>query len=130
MKLLATTILTFVLGTMFVSLFHMSHMDMHGGMVDCPFMHHQETICPMNLADHLGAWKGVFLAIAPSVLLLLVGSAFVIGIASVAPNLLQRTLFHPIPIPMRVLTERTYSYVHRPLQELFANGILHPKLFL
>lgn len=130
MKAVAGVILTFLLGAMFVSLFHMSSgMDMTGGMSDCPFMSHEEVLCPMNVADHIGAWKSAFLAIAPTIVLLLTAAAAVAVVVSIAPHLLRRR-FKPIPVlGESYLRECTYSFVYRPLQELFSNGILHPKVF-
>jgi hypothetical protein len=129
MKLVGNIIMVTVLGTMFLSLFHMSMgMDMHGGMTDCPFVVHDEVICPMDLADHLVAWKSVFTAVSPTLLLLLGLTGFVALVASVAPNLLRKISYASPPI-QRWLEVRTYTFSYRPLQELFSNGILHPKLF-
>lgn len=114
---------------MFFSLFHLSMgMEMSGGMTGCPFAAHEEVVCSMNLVDHIGAWKSVFLAVSPAVLLLatIVGAAFIT--VSVAPNLLQRIRY----LYFRTHTfrsEELYSFSVRPLQELFSRGILHPKLF-
>ncbi len=127
-KLLALTAIVFFLGTMFFSLFHMSMgMDMFGGMNDCPFMVHEEVICPMDLADHLGAWKSAFLAVVPTLAILLVVS-MAIFVALIAPNLLRR-IQYASPPQSRWLKVRTYTFSYRPLQELFSNGILNPKLF-
>ena len=129
MKILARTMLFFMLGTMFVSLFHMSTgMDMSAGMTDCPFASGQETICPMEVTDHMTAWKNAFLAAIPSLTLLLTLAGVAILVASVAPNLLQSIRYLAPPLP-RWLQYRTYTYPYRPLQELFSSGILHPKLF-
>lgn len=129
MKLTASLILTFLLGAMFVSLFHMSMgMDMHGGMSDCPFMAHEEVICPMDLADHLAAWKSVFQAVAPTIVLLIAAAGAVALAVTVAPHLFTSKR-RPVPILPRLLRERTYSFSYRPLQELFSSGILHPKVF-
>jgi len=129
MKIMAGIILTFLLGAMFVSLFHMStDMNMSGGMTDCPFMSHEEVVCPMNLADHIGAWKSVFLAVAPTISLISVIAGLVAFAYAIASNLLFRrryTLFKK----SFCHKERTYTFSYRPLQELFSNGILHPKLF-
>ena len=128
-KLLSFTLLVFFLGTMFFSLFHMSMgMDMSGGMNDCPFMSHEEVVCSMNLADHIGAWKSVFQSIAPAVTLLLAVAGIAVFVASVAPNLLQR-MQYALPSQNRWFQARTYTFSYRPFQELFSNGILHPKLF-
>jgi len=118
------------LSVMFLSLFHMPvGMDMSGSMSsDCPFMSHEEVICSMSTLDHLTAWKSAFMAVLPSLTLLLLAIATVVLVFSVAPNLLQRQRYRAI-LPIYNLEERTYSYSYRPLQELFSNGILHPKLF-
>lgn len=128
MKTIAGIAITVLLGAMFLSLFSMfSGMDMAGGMSGCPFMSHGEVLCPMNVADHIGAWQSVFQAITPTIVLLL-AVVVVATITSVAPHLLLPR-YKPIPIIQRRLRERTYAFSHRPLQELFSNGILHPKLF-
>lgn len=113
---------------MFVSLFHMSSMDMHAGMSDCPFMSHEEVVCPMSLTDHIGVWKSVFLSVVPSVVLLfaVVGIAVLIG--TVPPNVLKRIIFSSPPLG-KWIQERVYTFDKRPLQELFSKGILNPKLY-
>lgn len=128
-KILSITLLTLFIGTMFFSLFHMSMgKDMTGGMTDCPFMERGEVICPMNLADHIGAWKSAFLSTAPTLTLLLAVAGIAVFVASVAPNLLRK-IQYASPPSQRWLEVRTYTFSYRPLQELFSNGILHPKLF-
>jgi hypothetical protein len=129
MKWVASITLFLLLGVMFTSLFHMSMgMDMSGGMTDCPFMAHGEVICPMNLADHMGAWKSVFLSVVPALTLLLAVAGMTVFAASVAPNLLRR-ISYPAPLLQRWLRYKIYTFSYRPLQELFSSGILHPKLF-
>ncbi len=129
MKIFGVILITIVTGTMFLSLFHMSMgMDMSGGMTDCPFMSHEETICPMNIMDHIGAWKEAFLAVAPSFLILFAIAGAVVLVASVAPNLLRVIQYSPSQILTR-FRELIYAFSYKYLQELFSNGILHPKLF-
>jgi len=129
MKTIASTMLLFLLGTMFVSLFHLSiGMDMTGGMTDCPFAAHAEVICQMNVGDHIGAWKSAFLSVVPALTLLLVVAGIAILVASVAPNLLRK-IRYAAPPSYRWFQARTYTFSYRPLQELFSSGILHPKLF-
>ena len=129
MKIIAGTILLFLLGTMFVSLFHLSMgMGMMGDTTDCPFMSHEETVCPMNLADHIGAWKDVFLSVIPGLTLILAAAVTAIFVAPIAPNLLLKTQYTSPPLH-RYLQIRTYTFSYRPLQELFSNGILNPKLY-
>jgi len=129
MKLATYIILIIVLGTMFLSLFHVSSgMDMQSGTSDCPFMSHEETICPMSIMDHIGAWKDMFLSVVPSLILLLALAGVSVLVASVPPNLLRRVQYLPPPIYISRLRQ-SYTFPYRPLQELFSNGILHPKLF-
>ena len=128
MKLLSQIILVAVLGTMFFSLFHMSMgMDMSGGMTDCPFMAHKEVICPMNLADHLEAWKSVFLSTTSTLTLLLAAAGIAVLITTIAPNILRKIKYASL-LSQKWLEIRTYTFSYRPLQELFSNGVLHPKL--
>lgn len=129
MKIIASLVFTFLLGAMFVSFFHMSMgMNMTDGMSDCPFMAHEKVICSMSITDHIGAWKSAFLAVTPTLVLLLSAAGAVAFVASVAPHLfaLKRRL---IPILHKQLRERTYTFSYRPLQDLFSSGILHPKVF-
>jgi len=128
MKIFGAILIAIVTGTMFLSLFHMSMgMDMAGGMTDCPFASQGEVICSMSIADHLDAWKTMFLGTVSTVLFLLAGALLISAIA-VAPHLLVNR------IRLLVLSYvqspiRTYTYCYRALQELFSRGILHPKLF-
>jgi hypothetical protein len=125
MKAISSIVLVFLLGTMFVSLFHMTiGMDMVGSMPDCPFMTHEEVLCPMDLASHLSAWKLAFQVTTPFVILLIAMAC----VALVSPHFFAPKL-ERIPIVYRRLREKIYTFTYRPLQELFANGILHPKVF-
>lgn len=91
-------------------------------------MTHQETMCPMDIVDHLGAWQSVFQAAAPSFIFLLSALAAAIVVATTFPRIFAPRR-KPIPILPRLLRERTYTFTYRPLQELFSNGVLHPKVF-
>ena len=82
----------------------------------------------MDLADHLAAWKSVFQAVAPTIVLLIAAAGAVALAVTVAPHLFTSKR-RPVPILPRLLRERTYSFSYRPLQELFSSGILHPKVF-
>lgn len=128
-KIVSIAILAVFLGAMFASLFHMSTgMNMAGGMTDCPFMESGEVICPMNLADHISAWKAAFVSAAPTIVTIMLVAGAVAFIASATPFLFTPRR-KPIPVRLNALRTRTYSFSYRPLQELFSNGVLHPKLF-
>jgi len=129
MKITASIILFFLLGAMSISLFQMSAgMNMSGEMTDCPFMAHEEVICPMDLADHMEAWKSVFLSVVPTLTLLLAATGIAVFVASIPPNLWRR-ISYPATLLPRWLRFKIYTFSYRPLQELFSSGILHPKLF-
>lgn len=117
----------------FVSAFNFSNaLTEHGamqGMDDCPFMTHSETLCPMTALDHLMTLRSIFETVAPSISTLL----FAVGVAltscffaSKQRPLLQRR----VRTFLRWRAFITYSFFYRLYQELFARGILHPKLFL
>jgi len=120
------------LGVMFGGLFHMSAgMDMggDGNMSGCPFMSHEETLCSMSVFDHLGAWQSNFLALVPTLTLLLGALVATAVILSVAPHLIfsRRRPLHETFVLNK--SREVLSFPKRTLQELFSNGILHPKLF-
>lgn len=129
MKVIVIAILTFFLGTMFIGLFHMSTNMSMVGMEDCPFMAHDEIVCPMNLADHIGAWKSVFLAVIPNTLLLFLVIGTIALITAIAPHLFVPKRWSVQKILFTQLRERIYTFYHRLLQEFFSDGILNPKLF-
>jgi len=128
MKIVASTILLFLLGAISISLFPTTaQMHMSDESPGCPFMAHQETMCAMNLANHINVWKAVFLSIAPtlSVFLGVVGVAALL--ASVAPSFWRSS--QPATSPTHaVVYVRAYTYIYRALQELFSDGILHSKV--
>lgn len=130
MQRVSTAIFTVVfLSAMFGGLFHVtSGMDMAGSMPDCPFMTHGETLCSMGVLDHVGLWQATFLAVTPSLIVLLFALVTAVVLLAVAPNLLRKQRFRE-PLFSKELLQRIYSYSYRPLQELFSSGILHPKLF-
>jgi len=124
---IAAILATLFLGVMFMSLFHMSvGMDMSTGMVDCPFASSQETLCTMTMTDHVEMWKSVFLSIAPAFALLLTGAVMLI-VFVFSNRVLKRQYIRSIQ--SNYIREKNYTFSYRPLQELFSNGILHPKLF-
>lgn len=103
-------------------------MGMSGEMADCPYMTHGEGLCSMSIFDHFAAWESQFLALVPQLTALLLVAAAVLVVRAIAPNLLSPPL-QLYAIPIKQYRYRTYTFSYRPLQELFSNGILHPKVF-
>lgn len=129
MKTITSVLMLFLLGAMFATLFALSSgMNMADGMTHCPFMAHEEVLCTMHLGEHIEAWKSTFLATTTTIVTLLGAASAVAWFATLPPNLLRRLrrISEQISIYIR---ERTYTFSYRPLQELFASGILHPKVF-
>lgn len=131
MKVLTLALLGGFIGLMFLSLFSVGHsVDTKHGSVDCIFATQSETICSTGVLDHIGAWKSVFVNMLPTVsVVLLVGVIAIFN--TVPPHLCRRRQLHTIPITQlfRQFQLRLYTFVYRTHQELFARGILHPKLF-
>ena len=132
-KRIFTVLLTILfLGVMFGGLFYMSTgMDIgrDSNMSECLFKSRGETLCSMNILDHFGVWKSNFLAVVPTFTLLLGVLAAALIFLAVAPHLIfsKRKLLYETFVLNRNRDITIFS--GRPLQELFSNGILHPKLF-
>ena len=128
-KIASISVLVIFISVLFASLFHMSTgMGMEGKMGDCPFMEIGEVICPMDFADHIGAWKAAFASIVPNIFILILAVGAVL-LLNVSVPVLFGNKGKPIPVRLHIPPPQTYSYIYRPLQELFSKGILHPKLF-
>lgn len=127
--LLSALFMVVLLSTMFLSLVHMtSGMDMSGGMSDCPLMLDKAVLCQMDVSDHLTSWKAMFLATPLNLILLLLVS--IVGVIAISCSVLFGQLLPVWEIPLKnILKESSTNYTVRPLQELFSNGILHPKLY-
>lgn len=105
-------------------------MDEHGNMpmTDC-YMPGMATICNMSPLEHIASWQGMFTSLptqgfAMTLLFLLI--ATVIGFVWI------RQIHSPpqeLKTFSRFLRQQEYVPLHSPLQELFSNGILNPKLF-
>ena len=131
MKILAGIMTALVFSVMFIGLLSVAtSMEMsHGhGMSDCPFMAHGEVVCAMSVSDHLSAWKGALLGVAPTIVSLLTTAAVAFVLATVLFfDTSQRRI---VSTPLWQLRERTYTFIYRSLQELFSDGILHTRVFL
>lgn len=100
-------------------------------MPDCPYatsVHHEGALCPMDVGDHLTAWKALTL-ITPTLLFL----SLSVLLASL-PLSTCRSIWRWMPFTKNVTNpQSTYPvhnlYIPHALQEAFASGIVHPKLF-
>lgn len=127
MKTGVILIATFLSLPLFVLSSHLSTTKpMASNMDDCPFMLHEESICPMDFADHIYIWKSVFVGVLPTILTIIsILSLVVIKVRFIWELVLQKA---KTPAIRRQYREATYSFLYRPLQEMFSSGILNPKL--
>lgn len=129
MKIIASLIIIFLLGTMLTSLFHIStHSDMSNDMTNCPFMINEEVMCSMSLMDHINVWKSIFTATITTLLWSISTSIIIVSVISVTRHLI-RYKFKYIIILRRQFRDKLYTFSYRPFQDLFSRGILNPKIF-
>ena len=129
-KLMGTVLLPVFFVAIFLSL-HYASFEAHAGSDaynNCPFMTHEQTLCSMNMLQHVAAWKEAFIAIVPAIFSLFVATAVLFIVRSRSPYLRTRMSYTPIFF-LKKIRERLYLFTYRHLQDLFSNGILHPKLF-
>lgn len=99
---------------------------------DCPFMSHTEVVCSASPFGHIDEWQSAFTTTVPTqILTFLIIGALLFSASFVFPS--QNSIFNQDSARILVLFQhikaklRTFPY--RPWQELFAQGILHPKTF-
>jgi len=100
--------------------------DQQGAMVNCPFERGMSSMCPMTLADHFSAWRELWLAVNPGLIVAL-ALAVVAGIAG--------SLVGVVSSPL-VRTHHFWRYrwrlSYQPvtyLSELYSDGIVQPRLY-
>lgn len=133
--ILSITALFFILivgSVLFINTLNFTHgfdeHELYEGMTDCPFMSHEETICPMTILDHISVLRSIFETILPNIVsITLIAGVLLItylhtpkfkNLFRISTNILWR---------WRIFV--TYSFSYRRYQDLFSQGILHPKLF-
>jgi hypothetical protein len=116
---------------LFLGAFNFSHAGMttgmDGEMIDCPFTP-GVSICEMNPLEMIAASQSLLTTLPQqkdlfSVLMLLIAAAFLL-LVSWKPFVPRQRVASRIFIP-----RRDYTPFSNPLQELFSNGILNPKLY-
>lgn len=122
MHFLKQTILTLSL----IALVGMSGIGMlaitgHHHEPGCPFMPGEYAICQMDVFDHIAAWHSAFTGILPTILLIALAITLVFAYWLTSCDR---------PPDLRYAISRRETHAHDtppPYQELFSNGILHPK---
>lgn len=120
-----------LVGYLFAGFIGVSHIgmgqEMNGQMMGCPFMP-GVVICNMTPMQHVAAAQSMFNALPVQVDFSTILLAFLAAVIGFLP-LLRQALFPPISASVRPVVVRGYIPTHIALQEVFARGILNPKLF-
>ena len=94
---------------------------------DCPLMSHHDSPCLMTMSDHIAILHTIFETLLPTI----VSLVLLLGVLIVLPR--NYPDFYRLRFRWRIfirwLTQITYTFTQRRFQDLFANGILNPKLF-
>ena len=131
-KIIFTLGVAVFLFTGFLGLSHFSMtMNREGKMTmsDCPFMNGM-AICNMSILEHIATWQSMFAHIQqlqnPMLVLL-----FLLSLSLAMVSWIKR--LYPPPKNMLEQCASFFGCEHvliiKPLQDLFSNGILNPKLF-
>lgn len=99
---------------------------------DCPFMSHTEVVCSASPFGHIDEWQSAFTSTVPTqILTLIIFGALLFSVRLVFPS--QDSIFNQNATRILVLFQhikaKLSTFSHRLYQELFAQGILHPKTF-
>ncbi len=132
MKVLAMTVLIVLLGIMLATMSQISvGMGGHhaaGHMIDCPFMSHEEVVCPMTVLDHLAVIRSVFSNLLPGIVVGMFALSLFLLPAFLTLGRIPLLLFHTLTL-FWWRRHIVYRFSYRILQELFAQGILHTKRY-
>lgn len=132
-RVLAITALTILLSLssiLFVSVFSFGHHGTHHltHSEDCPFMSHEEAVCPMSALDHLSLLRSIFETVLPDLISLTVAIGALALVFYLEPVVRPRWRIHTRTF-LRWRRLVIHHFEYRLFQSLFARGILHPKLF-
>lgn len=131
-KITATLILLSLGVILFVGFFNYeqrSHNEHNfAGTTSCPFMQHEDSLCPMTVFDHLSTLRNIYEATILNTPLLKFSLGFVIvtSLYTLKPKWWSGLCLITF---WRWRQKVKSKYFVRRHQELFANGLLNPKLF-
>lgn len=129
-----TFLISGLIAFLFLGFFGLSHVSMAMGadgtmMSNCPLMSGQAVVCNMDPLEHIAAWQSMFTSLpqqdSTAVMLLLLAA---LVIAFLWTHLRWPSIADAC-ISAQFFVRREYIPLATPLQELFSNGILNPKIF-
>ncbi|OGG59789.1 hypothetical protein A2765_04345 [Candidatus Kaiserbacteria bacterium RIFCSPHIGHO2_01_FULL_56_24] len=130
-----TLLISGLIAFLFLGFFGLSHVSMAMGedgnmaMSNCLLMSGQAVVCNMNPLEHIAAWQSMFTSLPQqdnTAVMLLLLAALVIAFLWTR---LHWPSIDDARISARSVVRREYIPLATPLQELFSNGILNPKIF-
>ena len=100
-----------------------------GKMSNCPFMNNTDSLCSMNVMEHIRAWQSIFTAIPLKEKMSLAFSLLSVLMLFLVPKFFDQ-LFKYLNLFYRERYRHLQKiFIPRPLEEAFSNGILNPKIF-
>ena len=128
-KSLVAILITLFLGTLVAGFFHVTKEVSKGSVVQCPFSIGVSEICEMTAVDHLSALRSIVNVTVPTPLSFLLLSILSFGLSYLW---YRYNHFDSYLKEIKILKLEHYSnnfLIERAWQELFSDGILHPKIF-
>ena len=105
-----------------------THEHAMSGMIDCPFMTHEDTLCPMTAFAHLSILRTYYELLIPSVALLVITSLIFytfIDRHTLLLSLLRARIRHIMRIEKRIL----YTFSYKLYEKLCSRGVMHSKVY-
>ena len=129
-NILLSLLMTVFLGTLFLSLFHMSaDINTTTHMSGCPMLMEGGVVCQMDFNEHLTVWSALSLAIPVLLLTLLLLLPYAKAFSMACSVLFGQSISVWKLSTASFYKKKSPTYIVRPLQELFSSGILHPKIY-
>lgn len=99
---------------------------------DCLFMSHTEVVCLASPFGHIVEWQSSFTSTIPTqILTLMIFGALLFSVSVIFTT--QKPIFNHdstrILVLFQYIKAKLRTFFHRLWQELFAQGILHPKTY-
>ncbi len=99
----------------------MHHAHLPINLDDCPYMVHDQALCPFNLAHYLSIWNSVFASSLLNSNLLMLFAVLAIVVSFSLPALNHHKL--------RFRKKKENKKINILYRELFSSGLLNPKVF-
>lgn len=103
-------------------------MNEDGNMDGCPFTG-KTMLCKMNILEHLSLWQSMFTVIPKKSVVLLVLISVLTAVILFNRSVLTRLLIRKQESQLLYFLQHSGLYFLNIIQEIFSQGILHPKIY-